>query len=253
MLVRPGHVWSRAELLDWLTHDLPADTLVGLDLGPALPFVDRGAYFPGWADSPADARALWALVDSLAADDPHLSAGSVVDHPDIARHFRRHGGRTGDRFEGGLGRLRVTELGQRAAGLMPTSGFNLVGAAQVGKSSLTGMRVLHRLPAPLPVWPFDPLPASGSVVVEIYTTIAARAAGLRKGRSKIRDAATLDAALGRLGSHAHAPLPAYDDHATDAILTAAWLRTHAARAELWSPRGLTPHIARTEGWTFGVA
>jgi hypothetical protein len=90
------------------------------------------------------------------------------------------------------------------------------------------------------------------VIVEIYTQIAARAAGVRKGRSKIRDAATLDAALEALCSEPHTPLPHYTDHATDAIVTAAWLRANAHRAELWSPPALTPVIARTEGWTFGV-
>ena len=38
------------------------------------------------------------------------------------------------------------------------------------------MRLLYRLAGRLPVWPVDPLPAEGSVVVEIYTTIAALAA-----------------------------------------------------------------------------
>ncbi|WP_204315773.1 hypothetical protein, partial [Stenotrophomonas maltophilia] len=68
----------------------------------------------------------------------------------------------------------------------PYSCFNLVGASQVGKSSLTGMRVLHRLRGKVPLWPFDPLPEAGPVLVEIYTALAARAAGMRKGISKIR-------------------------------------------------------------------
>jgi hypothetical protein len=114
------------------------------------------------------------------------------------------------------------------------------------------MRLLKRLAATLPIWPFDPLPARGSLVVEIYTSIAAVAAGLRRGRSKIRDAETLDRALGALGSRPHAPLARYDDHATDALLAGAWLRRVAARPDLWSPLAMTPAIARTEGWTFGV-
>ncbi len=61
-LVRPDNVWSRAEVADWLLGAMPAGTLVGLDLGLSLPFADRGAYFPGWDHSPADSRALWALV-----------------------------------------------------------------------------------------------------------------------------------------------------------------------------------------------
>ncbi|MBW8755825.1 MAG: hypothetical protein JF595_17100, partial [Sphingomonadales bacterium] len=175
-LVRPGHRWSRLEVLHWLTEEMPADTLVGLDLGISLAFADRGAFFPGWADSPAGARALWALIEQLCADDPHLAVSSFVDHLEAARHFRRHGGREGDLFGGGRGRFRVTELAQQAMGCKPYSNFNLVGAAQVGKSSLSGMRMLHRLAGRLPVWPIDPVPGEGSVIVEIYTTIAAMAA-----------------------------------------------------------------------------
>jgi hypothetical protein len=252
VLVRSDQAWSRADVLNWMLGDLPPATLVGLDLGPSLPFVDRGAFFPGWDLSPADARGLWRLVEAICADDPHLAATSFVDHEQAARHFRRHGGRCGDLFEPGRGRLRVTERAQREQGLSPYSNFNLVGAAQVGKSSLTGMRLLHRLDGLLPIWPFDPLPRSGSVVVEIYTSIAARDAGLPKGRTKVRDGETLDRALAALGSEPHAPLPRYDDHATDAILSAAWLRRVHGDPQLWAPPALIPQLAATEGWTFGV-
>lgn len=251
-LVRPGHIWSRQEVLDWLLNDLPQDTLVGLDLGPSLPFVDKGAFFPGWAESPSDARALWALVEAICADEPHLSANHFVDHAEASRHFRRHGGREGDLFGGGRGRLRETERAQQAQGLNPYSNMNLIGAAQVGKSSLTGMRVLHRLPGRLPVWPFDPVPDTGSLVVEIYTSLAARAAGKRKGQTKIADH-ELDGLLAALGSAAHAPFAGrYTDHATDALLTAAWLRAAYANPALWTPAGMNVLVARTEGWTFGV-
>ncbi len=249
LVERPGG-WSRDAVAQWLAAQR-GDMLIGLDLSPALPFCDHGAYFPGWAESPGDARALWAMVEDMARDDPHLAASSVVAHAELARHFRRQRV-CGDRFEAGRGRLRRCEVAQRAAGLSPTSCFNLVGAAQVGKSSLTGMRVLHRLRGAVPVWPFDPLPAAGPVIVEIYTTIAARAAGVRAGRSKLRDGAALDTALAALGSEGHAPLERYDDHATDALLSAAWLRTVAGDPALWAPAGLDRTVARTEGWTFGV-
>ena len=251
-LIRPGHRWSRGEVLDWLLGELPDDTLVGFDMGIALAHADQGAYFPGWADSPGDARALWALIDQICAADPHLAATSLVDHTDAARHFRRHGGREGDRFGGGRGRFRVTELAQRALGCKPYSNFNLVGAAQVGKSSLTGMRLLHRLEGRLPVWPIDPLPANGSVVTEIYTTIAAMAAGRSPARSKIRDWDELDTALAVLGTTAAQRAGPLSDHAADAIITSAWLRRVAHDPALWSPCGLSAEIARTEGWTFGA-
>jgi len=256
VLLTPAGGWSRRAILDGLLAHAEAgsDLLVGLDLSPGLPFCDAGAFFPDWPDTPPDAPALWALVDRWSAADPHGGCAGFLSHPQVARYFRQHGGRLGDRFgPRGGGRLRVCEVEQQAMRLAPSSCFNLVGAAQVGKSSLTGMRVLHALRGRVPVWPLDPFPDRGPLIVEIYTTIAARAAGLRAGRSKLRDPAALDAALEALGSRPHRPLARYDDHSTDAILTAAWLRANADRPELWHPPGLNATIAATEGWTFGVA
>ena len=253
ILLRPDGGWSRPAILDWIERlaEAESDILIGLDLSPALPFVDQGAYFPGWSASPRDAYELWSMVDQLAASDEHLSASAFLADNEIARHFRQLNN-CGDRFGFGRGRLRVCEHGQAAMGLSPQSCFNLVGAAQVGKSSLTGMRVLNRLRGRVPIWPFDSVPEQGPVLVEIYTSVAARAAGVRKGRSKVRDAHSLDEALGALQSDRHTRLRSYDDHSTDAILTTAWLRGAAAVASHWAPAGLTPHIARCEGWTFGV-
>ncbi|MGN6817158.1 MAG: hypothetical protein ACTHJR_00635 [Sphingomonas sp.] len=244
--------WSRVAILEWLRDTMPDGTLVGLDLGLSLPFADQEAFFPGWNESPPDAKSLWALVDRLSTDDPHLAASTFVDHAEASRHFRRHGGREGDMFGGGRGRLRMSEVGQQQQGLNPYSNLNLVGAAQVGKSSLTGMRVVHRLDGKLPIWPFDPVPDRGSLIVEIYTSLAAIAAGRAKGRTKMKSIEELNVALSALGSAPVAGYGAIDDHSADALLTAAWLRTVAQRPEIWSPTGLTPEIARTEGWTFGI-
>lgn len=252
VLVRPEHRWSRGEVLHWLLEELPADTLVGFDMGISLAFADKGAFFPDWIESPPDARALWRLIDQLCADDPHLAVSSFVDHGEASRHFRRHGGREGDLFGGGRGRFRVTERAQELLGCKPYSNFNLVGAAQVGKSSLTGMRLLHRLKGRLPVWPIDPLPDSGSAVVEIYTTLAAMAAGRSASKSKMRSFEELNAALAELGSERVPGAGPIADHASDALLTAAWLRTAASDPALWAPPQLTPEIAATEGWTFGA-
>ncbi|MCR2834942.1 hypothetical protein [Parerythrobacter lacustris] len=253
----PAHGWSREDVLVLLREDLPDDTLVGMDLGIALPFADAGAYFPSWSDSPASARELWALVDDICAPDPHLEANRFVTHPEASRYFRHSRDHVGDRFllpgePTREGRFRIAELAQRSQGVRPVSNFNLVGAAQVGKSSLTGMRMLHRLDGRIPVWPIDPLPDAGSVIVEIYTTFAAQYAGLRKGLSKIRSREGLDAALGELGSLPCGGAGPIDDHSSDALLAAAWLRKVAHREDLWTPAGLTSEIARTEGWTFGA-
>lgn len=248
--------WARSEVLARL-GDLPGPTLVGLDLGISLPHADAGAFFPGWDASPPDARKLWALIDALCTADPHLEAGGFVTHPEAARYFRHGAGAEGDRFllPGATtreGRFRLAETAQRAAGVRPVSNFNLVGAAQVGKSSLTGMRMLHRLGGRVPVWPIDPLPAEGSVVTEIYTSVAARLGGVTGTATKLRSYEALNDALDLLGSPTVAGTGAIDDHSADALLTAAWLRRVHGNRDLWHPPSLTPEIARTEGWTFGA-
>ncbi|MBB3763177.1 hypothetical protein [Sphingomicrobium lutaoense] len=245
--------WSRGRILDWLKRlaRRKAPVLIGLDLSPSLPFVDRGAFFPGWDESPPDAKALWAMVDELSAGDEHLSVSSFLQHRQAKRYFRLQND-CGDLFGEGRGRLRLCEERQKAAGLQPYSCMNLVGAAQVGKSSLTGMRVLHRLAGEVPIWPFDPIPEEGPLIVEIYTSLAARLAGVPKGRSKTVDPDDLDRRLAHFDSAPHRRLARYTDHATDAILTSAWLRRAAEEERLWKPPLLDGEVARTEGWTFGV-
>ena len=256
VLVERGRGWSRADVLALLREDLPDDTLVGMDLGIALPFADCGAYFPKRDVLLPDAPSLWALIDDICAGDPNLGAQSFVDHPEFAPYFR-NGSDTGAHFScdgaaHGRGRFRVTERAQAEMGCKPYSNFNLVGAAQVGKSSLTGMRVLHQLRGRLPVWPIDPLPERGSALVEIYTSLAALEAGRSASKAKMRSHEDLDVALAHLGSPGvggHGPI---DDHSSDALLTAAWLRRVADEPGRWTPSALTPELARTEGWTFGA-
>ena len=112
--------------------------------------------------------------------------------------------------------------------------------------------MLHRLGGRLPVWPVDPLPEQGSVVTEIYTSVAARLGGVTGAATKIRTYAALGDALDALGSPPVTGTGAIDDHSSDALLTAAWLRRVHSTRDLWHPIALTPDIARTEGWTFGA-
>ena len=254
-LLSPDPRWSRKDVRDWLLQMTAAkqDMLIGFDLSMALPFHDTGCYFPEWDDSPSCATDLWQLVERLSATDPYLNILSFLDHPQAARHFRHSRDHVGDLFTGGTGRLRVVEQYQRETGQANSAScFNLVGAAQVGKSSLTGMRMLHQLNGAIPIWPFDPIPDSGPMIVEIYTTIAALAAGLPKGKSKIRDRGGLETALQALDTALPTKLRHYDDHSTDALITAAWMRNASTDRHLWHPPMLTDEIAQKEGWTFGV-
>jgi hypothetical protein len=241
-----GRHWSRQSVADWVL-DQGDELLIGFDFSFAPPRVERGSYFPGDA-TPDSGRAFWAYVNDLC-DDPDLGAASLLE-----KHHRRHfyfgaaDGRKADFMH-----LRRCEAHYNAAGGgKPSTIYDVIGAAQVAKASFAGMRLLHRLGQTLPIWPFDGARETGPLVIEIYTQIAARASGLRKGLSKIRDSEGLDAALAALGSQSHPPLTRYTDHATDAIITAAWLRANAHQSNLWTPSALTPEIASTEGWTFGV-
>lgn len=252
-LIRPGSRWSRGEVLDWIAAIALGGerALIGFDFSFSLPFADAGAFFPGDATSvdtspaasPADARALWAEVDAVAGADPHLEAHSYIAHR--RPHFWL-GAADGDKAA--RARLRAVEkvwaAKRRGAA---SSVFALVGAAQCGKASLSGMRLLHRLG--LPVWPFDPLPASGPAIVEIYCRTFAADAGVR---GKIRDRATLTAALAQLGSAAADVPAAFSDHIGDALISAAGMRAAATIPDYWRPPAMSADIAAREGWTFGI-
>lgn len=258
----PAGGWSRIEVLEILRDELPANTLVGVDLGISLPFNDCGAFFPGWEDSPRSAKRLWALIDEICAGDPHLGAHSFVEHCEMRRYFRHGKDDEGDRFHlpgsaSREGRFREAEIAQRRQQCRPVSNFNLVGAAQVGKSSLTGMRMLHHLRGHLPVWPVDPIPprrqhSGGSLLVEIYTGLASREAANLTGRTKLLTYADLNSALEALDCPPVDEVGEVDDHSSDALLTAAWMRAVAGQPGRWAPSCLTAEIAYTEGWTFGA-
>ena len=246
-LVRPSHVWSRAEVLDWLVDRAAVEpTLFGFDFSFAPPLIERGAYLPGEKGVPGDARGFWAYIDRCAPDED-LGAASFLE-----RVHRRHfyfG--IADGVKADFVHFRRCDAALNAVGGRKTaSAYDAIGAAQVAKASFSGMRLLHHLDSRVAIWPMDDLRPGQSAVVEIYTRIYIRNAGL-PGK-KIRTATELDAALVALGSKPamldHIPT----DHETDALVTAAGMRAHLAHPAAFAPAGLTPEIARTEGWTFGV-
>lgn len=248
VLVRPDHAWSRREVLDWLLAAAgEAPTLFGFDFSFAPPIAARGAYLPGEAGVPGDAKAFWAYVEERCEDED-LGAASFLE-----RAHRRHfyfgaaDGRKADFLH-----HRVCEEAFNAAGGGKASTlYDAIGAAQVAKASFAGMRLLHRLEGRVPIWPFDPLPGEGSAVVEIYTRVFIRMAGL-SGR-KVRTLALLNEALAGLGSRPARLARNPSDHESDVLIATVGLRAIARDPERWRPAALTPALARTEGWTFGVA
>jgi hypothetical protein len=234
LVVPPDGVWSRMGVLDWL-GGLSGDVLVGMDAGFGFALV------PGF-EGPA--RQLWAEVEAVCAGEEDLAGHGFVAHrreafwmgaADGPRHLKAH--------------LRVCErvYAERRLGV-PTSNFVLLGASQVGKASLSAMRLLHRLG--WAVWPFDALPARGPVIAEIYCQAFARMAGVR---GKVRARAVLEAVLGHYGAEGPEGLGAvFPDHVGDALVTAAGLRAIAHQPRWWAPEAMTPDIAVCEGWTFGI-
>ena len=247
-LVRPGHVWSREEVLGWLLRRAANEpTLFGFDFSFAPPIIARGEYLPGEADVPTSAREFWAYVDSKC-DDEDLGAASFLE---IA-HRRHFYFGIADGVKAVFMHFRQCDARLNAQGGRKTaSAYDAIGAAQVAKASFAGMRFLHRLDGKVAIWPMDLLPEHGSAVVEIYTRIYLRRAGLTG--VKLRSRAELNRALKGLGSPPARLRFEPNDHQTDALVTAAGMRqlvTTEPRA--FDPQGLTPEIARSEGWTFGV-
>ena len=246
-LIRAGHVWSREEVLRWLLERAAKEpTLFGFDFSFAPPFVERGCYLPGEACVPDNARDFWAYVDSHSRDED-LGAASFLEEVH-RRHFYFGiaDGRKSDFI-----RFRQCEMAFNAAGGGKLSTvYDAIGAAQVAKASFSGMRLLHRLGGKLAIWPFDPLPAEGSLVVEIYSRIYLRNAGM--SGKKLRSRAELNRALLGLGSRPARLRFEPNDHQTDALVSAAGMRAHLTNPRAFDPPGLTPELARTEGWTFGI-
>ena len=246
-LVRPDHIWSRQEVLDWLLKRAAQEpTLFGFDFSFAPPFAERGAYLPGEAEVPDNAREFWAYVDARSQDED-LGAASFLEEVH-RRHFYFG---IADGVKADFVRFRICDAHLNAQGGRKTaSAYDAIGAAQVAKASFSGMRLLHRIDGKVTIWPMDRLTETDSAVVEIYTRIYLRNAGM--SGKKLRSRADLNQALTGLGSKRVRLDFEPNDHQTDALVTAAGMRAHLNNPKAFTPPGLTPELARTEGWTFGI-
>ncbi|MDB5365867.1 MAG: hypothetical protein JWM77_1794 [Rhodospirillales bacterium] len=239
-LIRPpARRWSREAAVAWLEARLGQGdrVLAGIDCAFALP----GSTVP--------AAQLWASVEqcSLGAADFH--GAPYAASPETAHLYWTAGAMPA----GWVDRHRATEQACLAAGLgAPQSPYKLIGAKQVGKGALAGMRALRhlkqRLGARMTVWPFEPL-AGASVLVEIYPRLFLRRVG--HGGTKVRTRADLDRCLAALGCTRFIGRTGFDDHEADALVSAAGLRVLAQAPQVWKPKADAATLAR-EGWIFGV-
>jgi len=221
--------------------------LFGFDFSFAPPFIERGAYLPGEDNVPETARKFWAYVDRNC-DDVDLGAASFLEQ----LHRRHFYFGIADGVKADFVRFRQCDQQlNRQGGRKTASAYDAIGAAQVAKASFSGMRLLHWLDGKVAIFPMDPLPRHGSVVAEIYTRIYLRRAGM--SGTKLRSRAQLNEALRGLGSKPARLRFEPNDHQTDALVTASGMREYArTEPRAFSPDGLTPEIARTEGWTLGI-
>jgi hypothetical protein len=235
-------------VLDWLIERAAREpTLFGFDFSFAPPIVERGEYLLGEPGVPRTAREFWAYVEGLC-DDEDLGAASFLE----VAHRRHFYFGIADGVKADFVRFRQCDARLNTQGGRKTaSAYDAIGAAQVAKASFSGMRFLHRFDGKVAIWPMDPLPEEGSAVVEIYTRIYLRRAGL--SGVKLRSRAELNRALKGLGSPPARLRFEPNDHQTDALVTAAGMRLLATtEPRALDPEGLTPEIANSEGWTFGV-
>lgn len=201
-------------------------------------------------------RDLWTAVEDANQDTPNFFAGGFWGHSTYKDYFWE----TGKKPEGFDMPRRVTETACGEAGIgWPESPFKLIGAKQVGKGGLAGMRMAYYLKQKLGdqicFWPFERELADKAQIVisEIYPRQFIKRAGL--GNKKL-DAYSLNEALAYFKT-APLCLNSVSDHDADALVSAAGLRywcgedVHIPNA-LSHPKQLSEKEALTEGWIFGV-
>ena len=238
--------WTRTEIVEWLDHEISSGKrlLIGFDFAFGFPYEPKLGYLGGRARKIESIFALWDLIDGASCDDADFGCSGMV------AAYSSLFWTTGPRPARWIERKRLAERAcAGATETYPESLYKLLYSKQVGKASMTGIRVLNELrrrhPGRFSVWPFDK--PDGSVAVEIYPTLfRKRATDIVK---KIKDSQVLNDALQKLGSRAAEGVAgAISDHDGDALISAAGLREMAGRPEVWR----APPSVRREGWIFGV-
>lgn len=251
-----GKIWSREMVADWLVAMAGKGKrmLVGIDcnFGYAQEVGIR-QFGPDY-----DYRDLWQAVEVANQNEPNYFAGGYWQHPDCAQYFWTDG-KMPDGFTMPR-RLTETACGQAHYG-WPESPFKLIGAKQVGKGGLAGMRMAldlkERLGSAIAIWPFERDTDDAVIVMsEIYPRQFLRRAG--HGNAKVRTMAELNAALTAQGSD-EAEVKGADitDHDADALISAAGLRFLCGSGKtvpdnIANPPMLDDVAASREGWIFGV-
>jgi hypothetical protein len=251
-LVNPrGSRWSREEAAEWIKKHLGTGQrlLIGLDFGFGFPYEEAG-YLGGQAQGIDDIFALWALIETKSAGEADFGCTQFVRDSELAHLFWKRNAKPKLWVER---KRRAEHACAELTGTRPDCLYKLIGPKQVGKASITGMRVLNYLRACkgdyFAMWPFE-APRT-SVIVEIYPTMFRKLAA--KSVAKLRSRTDLNRALAVLGSP---PMrrgrSRLSDHETDALISAAGLRYLARDPKVWTRPELDSPRVRREGWIFGI-
>lgn len=244
---------SREAVAEWIIAQAQSDqrTLIGIDCNfgyaEAVGLIQFGHHY--------NYRDLWGAVNRSSHDQNNFFAGGYWQNNP---HFWTQGKKP----DGFAMPQRLTEKACGQAGFgWPESPFKLIGAKQVGKGGLAGMRMAiylkETLGARIAFWPFESdcdYDAATIVMTEIYPRQFIRRAHM--GHKKIRTSDALSECLNQMGSQPYTD-GAITDHITDALISAAGLRHLCGQDKLIpnhisQPVGLSPELAAREGWIFGI-
>ena len=250
---RGSRCWTRAAVANWIEDllDRGGRNLIGLDFAFGFPFERNLGYLGGHAPGVNHIFKLWSLIEAHSCGDPDFGCTQFISRPEYETLFWKSGKRPPSWIE----RKRRTEHAcAENTGTRPDTLYKLLHSKQVGKASITGMRVLHHVRSRkgdrVAIWPFERV--HSSAIVEIYPTMFRKIAN--GFIAKLNSAAELNQALASIGSRplARSAKQNLSDHETDALISAAGLRWIACNPSVWNHSELCSQIVRREGWIFGV-
>lgn len=250
------NIRSRRAVAEFIGDVIESETrtLIGIDcnFGYAAETLRKQINFK------AAAPDLWAKVDAVNTESPNFFAGNFWTHPKFKEDFWTEGKMPiGFKMP-----KRTTEVICANNGYgHPESPFKLIGAKQVGKGGLAGMRMVHYLQDKyddkIAVWPFNDdksCDAAKVILAEIYPRQFIMRAGM--GTQKIRNKGDLEQILKFYGM-TNGNYKNFTDHDTDALVSAAGLRYLCGMKQeipnaISNPPQMTKIAQFCEGWIFGV-
>jgi hypothetical protein len=232
--------WSRTDVVRWIQDEFQDKrALIGIDFAFGFPPVSL----------PGNVVLDWAYAEKVCALHPNFYGGAFF-RPPVCLHSHLINSPWLRKHSYSADHLRMTDIvAMETPGARPQSIFNAIGPAQVGPSSISGMRALRYLQqncgGRISIWPFDEVGRTGSVIVEIFP----RYYPLIKGKNaRLAGHSELSAALCAFESDEVRESPKSEDEG-DALLSAAALRFLSLDDSLFD---LPDQKIRSQGWIFGV-